>query len=146
MSCLENRGKLCIWVAVNTPETSRFLLVKGSGSPWTDAASEWFPALARRPSVATVQGYEWLGKGVYERQQARYDELQLCARRTAGCLEDWAEEAGVAFTHVYLPKEAARASKSGNDCCAPLRRSLRASPDYVAVYDGPGATVFVRRS
>ncbi len=134
------------WVAASTPETSRFLVVKGSGSPWIDAASEWFPALARRPSVATVQGYEWLGKGAYERQQARYDELQLCARRTAGCLEDWAEEAGVAFTHVYLPKEAARASESGNDCCAPLRRSLRASPDYVAVYDGPGATVFVRRS
>ncbi|HEU4758434.1 MAG TPA: hypothetical protein VFT91_00495 [Dehalococcoidia bacterium] len=128
------------WVAADTAPTSRFLVVKGSGSPWTDAASEWFPALAQRVSVATVQGYEWLGKGEYERQQARYEGLQMCARRSAGCLRAWARKEGAVFTHVYLPKG------EGGDCCAPLRRSLRASPLYRLVYDGPGATVFALSS
>jgi len=135
----ENRQAMQ-WVANNTPDEAAFLVIKGGGSPWIDDVSEWFPALARRPSLATVQGYEWLGKAEYERQQRRYHEIHLCARRTTVCLDRWAQEAGVAFSHVYLPKG------GGGDCCAPLRSSLFASPWYRVIYDGPGATVFVRTS
>ncbi|HUS15836.1 MAG TPA: hypothetical protein VM536_12560, partial [Chloroflexia bacterium] len=47
------------WAAANTPSASQFLVITGAGT-WDDATSEWFPVLARRVSLATVQGYEWL--------------------------------------------------------------------------------------
>jgi hypothetical protein len=130
------------WVARGTPEDSRFLVIKGAGSPWTDSLSEWFPALTKRASLGTVQGYEWLGKSRYERQQDRYDQLQACAGRSVRCLEKWALQENTSFSHVYV----ARPPDGDRDCCSVLRRSLRASPRYVVLYDGPGATIFGRRA
>jgi hypothetical protein len=51
-----------------------------------------------------VQGYEWLGKGRYERQQDRYDELQACVGDSYHCLENWASHVSPSFTHVYVLK------------------------------------------
>jgi len=131
------------WVARNTPEDSRFLVIKGAGSPWTDSLSEWFPALTKRASLGTVQGYEWLGKSRYERQQDRYEELQACASQSVRCLEKWARQVSPTFSYVYVAKSPAG---DHGDCCSTLRRSLRASPRYVVLYDGPGATIFGRKA
>ncbi len=50
------------WVRGHTAPESRFLVISGSTqSPWTDARSEWFPALADRVNEATLQGREWPG-------------------------------------------------------------------------------------
>ena len=46
------------WVAQNTPQASRFLVLTGESS-LTDPLSEWFPALTGRVSLVTVQGHEW---------------------------------------------------------------------------------------
>jgi len=138
----ENRQAIS-WVTRETPEDSRFLVIKGPSSPWTDSLSEWFPALAKRSSLGTVQGYEWLGKGRYERQQDRYDELQACVGDSFHCLENWASHVSPSFTHVYVLKP--KADDQG-DCCSSLKRSLRASSRYVVIYDGPGATIFERKA
>ena len=131
------------WVATNTPESSAFLVV--TSDPWgLDRSSEWFPVLAGRVSVATVQGYEWAGSAKYARRIAQNEAAQACAARGAECLEGWARETGVAFTHVYLP----RRPPVGHDgeCCLSLRSSLSADPRYLLVYDGPGAVIYRRRS
>lgn len=136
------------WVAVSTPPDSRFLVLAGDRTrapQWsTDPTGEWFPALARRASVATVQGYEWLGHERYTKQQEAYFKLQLCAERDVSCLEEQTRERGMRFTHVYVPKPPAQALLRFRDCCAGLRASLRSSVDYRVVYDVPGATIFVR--
>jgi len=131
------------WVARYTPEDSRFLVMRGVGSPWTDSLSEWFPTLTKRASLGTVQGYEWLGKSRYENQQERYEELQACSHQSVRCLERWARQVSPSFSYVYVAK--APAGDQG-DCCSILRRSLRASPRYVVLYDGPGATIFAREA
>jgi hypothetical protein len=125
------------WAASNTPDSSVFLILEPD-APWfgLDASAEWFPALARRQSVATVQGYEWLpGREFYTRMR-RYRALHLCGRRDAACVDAWlAATPGV--THVYLHLHP-------ETCCAVFAASLRASTGYVPVYQGKGATIFRR--
>jgi hypothetical protein len=138
----ENRQAIA-WVTRETPEDSRFLIIKGPSSAWTDSLSEWFPALAKRSSLGTVQGYEWLGKSRYERQQDRYEELQACVGDSYQCLENWASHGSSSFSYVYVLKPK---SDDQGDCCSSLKRSLRASSRYVVIYDGPGATIFERKA
>lgn len=126
------------WIAEATPQDARFLVVHGRFDPWTDYFSEWFPALTGRASVATVQGYEWLGKRRYDSQIAVFWGVQGCADDDADCLERWNSLYDLSLTHVYLPYD------RGPDCCYNLRYSLRRDSRYRVVYDGAGGTVFAR--
>ncbi len=134
------------WIAEHTPATSTFLVVTGDG--WSaDLSSEWFPALARRNSVATVQGYEWAGNEVLRVRAARVPAIQRCAYRGTRCVEEWSTENGVGFTHVYVAKRPPLhlvADVPFDDCCWSLRQSLNADPGYEAIYNGPGAALYRR--
>jgi hypothetical protein len=131
------------WVADNTPANSRFAVV--SEDRWAvDRTSEWFPALTRRQSVATVQGSEWLPDDAFTRQVSRYDGLQSCGNHLSGCLDEWSAASGVSFDYVYLPKIDPRLP-AGTTCCEALRTSLSGDPRYADVFDGPGATIFRRK-
>ena len=126
------------WVERETPASARLLVV--AGSPWEiDKNSEWLPVLARRVSVATVQGYEWRPVGEFARKKRQYVDLQGCAWWASACLIDWSRATGIPYTHVYLPKPAR------GDCCRMLRYSLDRDPGYRLVYDGPGAALYARR-
>jgi hypothetical protein len=62
-----------------------------TGGYWfSDQVSEWFPALANRASVATVQGYEWLGGTRWLRQQEANADLQACSTAVDACLTAFA--------------------------------------------------------
>jgi hypothetical protein len=122
------------WVSGNTPETSTFLVLRSSNWFGEDPTSEWFPALAQRVSLATVQGYEWLPNLQFHGRQKPFNALQACAGHDASCLARWMAQTGIAASHVYL----------STGCCKPLEQSLRSSPDYALVYDGKGATIFAR--
>jgi hypothetical protein len=126
------------WVGRETPASARVLVV--AGTPWEiDKNSEWLPVLARRVSVATVQGYEWRPLGQFARKKREYIDLQGCASWVSACLTEWSRATGVGYTHVYLPKPV------HGDCCRMLRYSLDRDPEYRLVYDGPGAALYARR-
>ena len=126
------------WVARETPSNARFLIV--AGTPWEiDRNSEWFPVLAQRKSVATVQGFEYRPLGEFARKKREYIDLQGCAGWVSHCLQDWSHATGQSYSHVYIPKSPDR------NCCRLLRYSLERDPAYRVIYDGPGAVVFVRR-
>jgi len=126
------------WVGRHTPPTSRFVIMVGgaAGGWWADRVGEWFPVLARRVSVATVQGTEWLPAGTFENREREYDRLQGCAVWGVTCLERWARASGRPYTHVYIPKTLAF------PCCGPLDSALRHDPTYRLVFDGPGAAIY----
>ncbi len=128
------------WVAANTPEGSRFLLVTSSPSWAEDPASEWFPALTGRVSVATPQGREWLPGRQYRHACASYDSLKSCANADVACLERWTGDRGESWTHLFIPKVV-----RGEYVPHALAGSLAASPEFVLAYNGPGALVFARR-
>jgi hypothetical protein len=131
------------WVEDNTSESDRFLVV--TGRPWYhDHAAEWFPALAGRESVATIQGREWLGH--FGDQVEMHRELQACRDRDVACLERWEVERLTGFTYVYVSRELPTdlEGRGVTECCGPLRDSLFASDGYRVAYQNSAATVFVR--
>ena len=128
------------WSRMSLPAEARVVVV--SGRPWfEDATAEWFPYLADRVSVATVQGYEWLGSAAWQRQVDLAADLATGANDTVGALEEWAAKYEVTFDHVYLPKGRLGGALASDDCCSALRRIVRDSADFLVVYDGPGATI-----
>lgn len=131
------------WASDNTPPSSRFLVVTAAGWPH-DRSSEWFPVLAQRQSIATVQGYEWLPNHAFARQQTIYEQAQGCARRDASCLTKWSATYHRPFTHVYVPSSEVGADAT-DGCCKNLVASLRGDTTYSLVYSGPGAVIFAKR-
>jgi hypothetical protein len=125
------------WVQQETPAAATFAVV--TGQPWAiDSASEWFPALTKRQSLATAQGSEWT-----DGWSKRIDEsfaLQSCAGGwPSDCLNKWATEFGQHPDYVYIAKGHQLGPLSPEDCCPVLRQSLAA--ELKVVYDGPGATI-----
>ena len=134
-----------VWVAAHTRADATFVVV--TGRAWyADEVSEWFPALTGRQSLATVQGYEWLGNTGWWRQQDLNANLQVCSVEADACLTAWRQQYGSLPSYIYLPKGRIAGPLSADDSCAGLRQTLAASPDYTVAYDGPGAAIFVPRT
>jgi hypothetical protein len=133
------------WVRADAPVSATFAVV--TERTWAlDSLSEWFPVLTGRKSVATAQGYEWLGGDRFVSQQDIHHELQLCGDLDAQCLDDWSQQFGLQFTHVFIARENTFALVKGPDdgCCEGLRRSLSADPRYRLTFEGPGGAIFER--
>jgi len=129
------------WVADTTPTGSSVLVIPQDR--WgVDRHSEWFPVLARRISVATVQGYEWVPGKVFAKRRASFMELERCRNADAGCLDEWAKNGAVDFSYIYIPQSSSAQTPS---CCSDLVASLMDDPRYRLVYSGPGANIFERR-
>jgi len=126
------------WVREETPSGSSFLVVP-DGAWETAKTAEWFPVLAGRLSVATVQGTEWVSNGGFDRARAIYDHAFDCGFRTTVCLDELAAEHGVAFDYVYVRK-----GETGQ-CCDTLLDSLTTDAAYQLVYEDDGATVYLKR-
>jgi hypothetical protein len=126
------------WVADRTPEATRFVVV--TGDAWsTDRSAEWFPVLARRVSVATPQGTEWLPNREFARRIEEHLALQRCGTRDARCLAEWARETERSFDAVYV------ADHVSARCCSTLRASLEADPGYQRMYVSNETTIFIKQ-
>lgn len=134
------------WAKENTPAGARFLVVTERG--WAEnSVGEWFPALAGRPSVSTVQGWEWLPDRAFWKQMVRFFAAQSCGSQDAACLDRLRATTGYVFSYVYLPSEKLRQRQdhSPEPCCIPLRMSLERDPRYELVYSQGGAYIFRAR-
>jgi hypothetical protein len=127
------------WVASELEPQARVALI--TDSFWTrDPDSEWFPLLAQRTSVATVQGSEWLGAIAFNERFRAHHTLQVCVREASvDCVHDWLAERPAEY--LYLPTGHLHGPNSPPDCCAGLRQRLVADPGFDVVYEGPGATI-----
>jgi hypothetical protein len=128
------------WVRDEADPEARFIVATVVG--WgADEISEWFPAVAERQSVATVQGSEWFGQDGYRDQRHLYRAVLGCTPRTDQCMADWAESQGMPDAWLFIPKGQVNGPLSPGDCCPALRDTVRDSANYEVVYDGPGATI-----
>jgi hypothetical protein len=126
------------WMSEHTDSSARVLVL--TSSPWQiDKVSEWFPVLASRISLATVQGSEWLPHRAFYTFIARQLRVASCAESGTTCLDSLRENPTLQFTHVYVPNGA------GVECCRPLLRALREDPRYQVIHDDAAATIFARR-
>jgi hypothetical protein len=125
------------WVAANTPPSGRFLVI--SGDVWAmDRSSEWFPVLAHRVSVATVQGAEWLPNREFAYRIDQHRAIQGCGEGDSACLAVWTMQNGKEFDYVYVAERAAP------NCCGKLRAALEQDPRYTRVFANAGSAIFAR--
>ncbi len=132
------------WIKQNTPPTSSFVVISPVPS-WLwflDTTLEWFPALAERKSLTTVQGYEWLPG--FSKRLLVNKKLKMCNDEDVTCLQRFSLAEHVQYHYVYVSKHV-RLESDLPPCCLLLLQSLSTSPQYQKVYDGPGATVWAKK-
>ena len=82
-----------VWIEENTAPSTSFLIypsVESNRFWWNDYLSEWFPVIAKRHSVTTVQGYEWVPE-LFEQKVFSYYWLRACDKPGPACVEIWEE-------------------------------------------------------
>lgn len=131
------------WIRVHTPPSARFAMITGS-SWYSDAVEEWFPVVAHRTSLTTVQGYEWLPHR-FTPQDKLNSAAQDCADRDVACLDRWAAHYHLHFSYVWVERGPAQESGSHKDCCWPLRHALDTDTHFVRLYATHDAVIYRRR-
>ncbi len=123
------------WVVDNTDANAAFAVV--SGTSWqADAEAEWFPVLAERRSLTTVQGYEWLGADAFLEHVKHVSQLPVCVvEEDLQCIESWLDEAGdVDYLFLTISREA---EARGFDCCLELADQVAQLQPTETVYESP---------
>jgi hypothetical protein len=142
--------KAIAWVAANTPQQARFVLVTPTITDMDTPVQEWFPALSGRVSQNVVQGYEWLGGETFSERRANFGSLTGCAYQKTDCLMRWQSATGLDFDYLYITPIFARTyyeydSLTGQPVGNALLHSLQESPDYEQVYAQDEIYIFLKR-
>lgn len=90
------------WVKENTPSDGRFLILTSREDVMTDPTQEWFPALAERHSVTTLQGLEWTLHGDFVLRWNQLAMLQGC--RDTACIDFWVLAMKLDFNYIIVDK------------------------------------------
>ncbi len=130
------------WVKGHTPARSRFLVVTGADWP-VDAIAEWFPVLAGRSSVGTVQGLEFATPDAWRAAVDASDGVETCSNGTAECLVHWADTWERSINYVFIPRGPGPGITDG-DCCPLLVESLRSDYRFSLEVALAGGYVFKR--
>jgi hypothetical protein len=121
------------WIARNVDENARFLVVSSSlGWAW-DRDAEWFPTLAARRSVNTLQGLEWMTGISFKDEMIRSDTH----RQAAFVSPSIAPQLGLQLfgpTHDHVAVFAPDGT--------PIRLSYAGSDLYEVVHEQAGMSVY----
>ena len=123
------------WLRQNTDSSAEFLVVTGDTS-LIDPLSEWFPVLAGRVSLATVQGHEWTPEQPLPASVGNYNRLQGCVNQDAMCLDAWE------YDYVYLRKIKPMREGNVEPRYSILDVSLRNSDDFGIVFENDEAVIY----
>ncbi|HTP00045.1 MAG TPA: hypothetical protein VMJ64_01625 [Anaerolineales bacterium] len=130
------------WVHGNTPEGSRFVVLTGRPDAFSDPSTEWFPVLADRTSVNTVQGQEWTLGSKFMPVLYDLPKLQACLNAGPACVEKWATDHKAGFDYLYLEKPA---DETAAEPSGLLLYQLRQDSQYSLVFENSGVAVFERK-
>jgi hypothetical protein len=126
------------WIQLNTPTDSRFLILSDTDW-WTDLTGEWFPYLAERQAVNTLQGSEWLKGDDFNRILTWRTDTRICLDQTIECLKQVQMKYAIPYNYVYLVKQ--NDTNPINNTHA-FELELRNDHNYELLYDGPTGLVF----
>ena len=127
------------WINSNIPADARFLIVTGKTDLFADAVNEWFPALTNRISQTTIQGYEWMGGGLFAERVPVMQEIQLCPNSTPSltCIESVSGDAGFDYNFIYVARINGGAARGDN-----LIYELRNKETYFLEYEKDSVVIF----
>lgn len=122
------------WIKSNTNPADRFLVLDQQGNPLHSPLTEWFPALAERRSIATIQGTEWLnGKNSYTNQFNAIVGVQQCIYSNVNCIYELQGALSDKYEYIML-------SVAGGQ--SPLIDSLNSSRDFSLIYSEDSIKIY----
>ncbi len=132
------------WISTNTPPNSRFLVMTGENEILCDGVQEWFPVLANRVDILTIQGDEWLPGKKYIQAVNLQSGTQACVNDSDPL--DCIGQNKLEYNYIYV----ARQSTLKNLCraIAPVKRGegliaeLDQNPQYQLAYQTNGVAIF----
>ncbi len=130
------------WIRGNTPAGARFVLFTGWNDPFGDPTAEWFPVLAGRHSINTIQGQEWTLGPRFMPFLNDLGTLQGCLNRGVACVEDWSVRHSLGFDYIYIAKPEAPDDPGESSL---LLYQLRQDARYQPVFENAGAVVFQKK-
>jgi hypothetical protein len=134
------------WVGENTPTNTQFLVLTGEPEAMCESAAEWFPALAERISLTTLQGREWLTDKSFGEFIGRRSNLQGCINENLECLNNQASYFGNDFEYVYIsiktPTNNCKSTNLSTKTTNGLAIAMENSPEFSIAYQTEDAIIF----
>jgi asparagine N-glycosylation enzyme membrane subunit Stt3 len=134
------------WVRENTPADSQFLVLTGEPEAMCDSSGEWFPTLAERTSLSTLQGREWLLGNKFGEFLGHRAALQNCINEGLECLNRESEYFGDDFDYIYIavntPTHACAIKDSAGKTTRGLAIALDNSLRYSIAYQSKTVAIF----
>lgn len=126
------------WIKLNTPADSKFLILTGKTDVFADPINEWFPVLANRKSLTTIQGLEWVGGGLFNHNIAPIKKSQQClsSNHSLDCITVTAKNAGLKYDYIYI------ANIIGGAIWGSLMDELKNSNAYSLFYEQENTVIF----
>ncbi len=133
------------WVKEHTTGESTFVVMTSVPAfGWfLDHTLEWFPALAERTSISTVQGGEWLPD--FKNRLDLNRALKQCNDKSVSCIESLLSEKQIDYSHIYI-STSLQTEPELNTCCSLLVYTLEHDQNYIPIYKGRGAVIFERKN
>jgi len=132
------------WVRSSSNLDSRFLVVESSSGWATDRTGEWFPALAKRHSITTMQGREWLPERNFLNYLLIHQDFKQCLGEGISCLLTWSDKNSISFSHVFISKTECGLNKA--NCTNYMISTTHAHPDFSKVYENEGVVIYEHES
>ena len=129
------------WVRNNTSKESIFLVLTPYSNWETNQRMEWFPAIADRKSVLTVQGTEWLSNNQFSRQQDIYEKVNKCVMENIKCINEMTSQEGITFTYIYISGTLTD-RLTGYESPLPIENALLLSKTYTLIYEDSSIRIF----
>lgn len=142
----ENDRAAFEWISSNTPPDSRFIMITGNPDMFSDGTQEWFPVLANRTSLTTVQGREWLDGEVFEKLIRDFQDIQNCAfsKTPASCITEQTALAQPAYDYVYITRVRADTPEASELLTARLIAEFKRNQGHRLVYESNDIAIFER--
>lgn len=137
------------WVRENTPADSRFLVLTGESDAMCESSAEWFPALAERTSLTTLQGREWLLGNKFGEFIGQRAGVQNCIDEGLDCLTREADYFGADYDYIYVsiktPTNDCKSVDTSRRATRSIVLALGGSPDYAIAYETQDAVIFIKK-
>jgi hypothetical protein len=125
------------WVSKNPPPDAVFIVLTARNDPFSNLSVEWFSVFAKRTSINTIQGREWLLGNDFVAFYTSFENLQNCLDAGPDCLDSWASISKPEFNFVYLEK-----SKQIPNV---LLNQLHQDSRYMLSFENGSAVIFERK-
>jgi len=135
------------WVKDNTPSESQFLVLTGETDAMCESSAEWFPALAERTSLTTLQGREWLLGNKFGEFSTHRTGIQSCVDEGLECLKRESAYFGADYDYIYVSINSPTNNCKPKD---PFNRTTRGlvlallddGPEYSIEYNTASTAIF----